>query len=47
MGKNILRVNPDMATKGKLATENHVLAFYLFHLCSFELTVLMMSHFCH
>ena len=47
MGKNILRVNPDMATKGKLATENHVLAFYLFHLCSHELTVLMMSHFCH
>lgn len=45
MGKNILRVNPDMATKGKLSTENHVLAFYLFHLCSLELTVLMMSHF--
>lgn len=45
MEKNIFRVNLDMATKGKLSTENHLLAFYLFHLCSLELTTLMVSHF--
>ena len=45
MKKKLLRLNPDMATKGKLSTENHVLAFYLFHLCSLELNMLMVSHF--
>lgn len=34
-----------MATKGKFSVAGQVLALFLFHLCSLELTLSMMSHF--